>query len=409
MTTNDEFIQNTVIPDGTNPVPTVIPDGTNPVPPVIPAEAGIYPIAPAPTDIAGVAVDVAYSAANVAVDVAQSAANAATNVATNVAQSSVGVAATNVATNVAQSTVGVAATDAAGVVLDKSAIAHAEFIKKVADLTRPYPFIYNKLRLAYRAKNDPYIKWHYQNYPNPMQLKQDAEAIAAKKYPISPTFTFLFYVRDFDIAQMTSFVSSITAQTYKNHQIIIINDGSSNKNIQLEINKLAIRDDTIVTVQNDTPTTKVQAFTNAMQYVRGEFIAYIDSPDNLWPNCLDKIVASLNEELVFNTGVGNQKTNRYSCTDFIYTDSETIDSSGKLNFNPLIKSDYDLATYTASDYISKPIFFRRTLIDQFGGPKMDYEQMFLWELGLRISSQIDPSRILHIPEILYAVREVQNY
>lgn len=78
-------------------------------------------------------------------------------------------------------------------------------------------------------------------------------------------------------------IESITNQTYKNLEIIIVNDGSSDRTEGL-IGNLKKWDSRIISFKNDRPKGPSAARNIGIEKARGEFIAFLDDDDQWLPN-----------------------------------------------------------------------------------------------------------------------------
>ena len=109
-----------------------------------------------------------------------------------------------------------------------------------------------------------------------------------------------------------SSVSSVLAQTYRNLELIIVDDASDDNTSEI-CHSLAEKDDRIKVITNTNNSGALKARSIAVDIAKGEWVAFIDA-DDLWePEKIEKQLMLRNE-----TGC-----------DLVYTASAFINASGK--------------------------------------------------------------------------------
>ena len=90
-------------------------------------------------------------------------------------------------------------------------------------------------------------------------------------------------------------LESIVNQTYKNLQIICVNDGSKDSSLQI-LEEYAKKDPRIEIVSQ--PNGGLSAARNAgMKVAKGEFITFVDGDDELKKNAIERVVAHIDDEI----------------------------------------------------------------------------------------------------------------
>lgn len=139
-------------------------------------------------------------------------------------------------------------------------------------------------------------------------------------------------------------IESVLAQTYKNWEMIIVDDFSPDNSNQV-IEKYCKKDNRIKLVKLEINVGAAQARNKALEFASGRYIAFLDSDDIWYPSKLEK-------QLVF------MQNNNYPIS---YTSYELIDEEGKSK-NHIIEAIDNLNLY---DYLKNTIIgFSTSIIDK---------------------------------------------
>jgi GT2 family glycosyltransferase len=121
---------------------------------------------------------------------------------------------------------------------------------------------------------------------------------------------------------------------------------------------------------------------------RGEFVGLLDHDDELELNALQKVW---------------ETTLLHNDIDYIYTDEDKIDACGT-HYDQFLKPDWSPERLRGQNYCCHFSVLRRSLVEQIGGFRSEYEGSQDYDLILRVTEKA--RRIHHIPEILYHWRAV---
>jgi len=90
-------------------------------------------------------------------------------------------------------------------------------------------------------------------------------------------------------------ISSVQAQTYKNWELIVVDDCSTDGSWE-RLKKLCGSDSRIIPLKNDSNIGAALSRNRALRHAKGKWIAFLDS-DDLWePNKLEKQLAYMKQE-----------------------------------------------------------------------------------------------------------------
>lgn len=185
-------------------------------------------------------------------------------------------------------------------------------------------------------------------------------------------------------------VNSIIQQTYSKWELCLADDASPSPHLRPLLQELAQGDSRIKVVHRPTNGHISAASNSALELATGEFIALLDHDDELTPHALHEIVNLINA---------------HPETDLIYSDEDKIDEDGR-RFEPYFKPDWMPDLFLGQNYVSHLTVYRTSVVRNVGGFRVGYEGSQDWDLALRVTDAIPPSRIRHIPKILYHWRAI---
>ena len=129
------------------------------------------------------------------------------------------------------------------------------------------------------------------------------------------------------------------------------------------------------------------ASNTAIKMAKGEYIVLVDNDDVIEKNSLYYITEVLNKDKTI---------------DFIYSDEDKIDFKGKY-MEPHFKPDYSPDTLMGVNYICHLSCIRKSLVDEVGGFRKEYDGSQDYDLFLRVTEKTN--KIYHIERILYHWRQ----
>jgi glycosyltransferase involved in cell wall biosynthesis len=186
-------------------------------------------------------------------------------------------------------------------------------------------------------------------------------------------------------------IESVLAQTYKNFEFIIVDDGSEDNSRKL-IESYAEKDSRIKYLYQENQRQSV-ARNYALSVAKGDFICFLDS-DNYWPN--DKLEKSL------------KAFADHPDADIVYGDCITIDEQGnELHRNNMRRYSGRIAGLLLKDnFISmNTTMTRRKCFDEMGGMSGKRRVADDYDLWLKFSARYT---FQYIPEFLAYYRVMEN-
>lgn len=235
-----------------------------------------------------------------------------------------------------------------------------------------------KIKAPAFPRNAGYQKW----------IKKNEKGIRkVEKLAVNPLISVVVPVYDVPEKMLVACIESVRRQTYANWQLCLADDASTMECVKEVLARYESQPQITVVYRRENGHIS-RATNSALEVAEGEFVAFMDCDDTLAPNALYEVAKLLNEDTQL---------------DFIYSDEDKIDESGKRRFYPHFKADWSPDTLMSLMYTSHLGVYRRTLVEEVGGLRVGFEGAQDYDLTLRIVEKTD--HIAHIPKILYHWRE----
>ena len=167
-------------------------------------------------------------------------------------------------------------------------------------------------------------------------------------------------------------VDSVLKQNYKNIELIIINDGSTDKTSEI-ISEAAEKDKRVIILTNKVNLGFVKSLNKGVTMARGKYIARIDD-DDFWSD-----FGKLENQ------VGFLESN----PDYVLTGGGAIclDENGKeITRYLLLEKDEDIRRSILFDncFVHSSVVFRKQAWEKAGGYNENFGEMEDWDLWLRM-------------------------
>ncbi|MCP3921791.1 MAG: glycosyltransferase family 2 protein [Desulfobacterales bacterium] len=242
----------------------------------------------------------------------------------------------------------------------------------------------------YMEKKD-YKNWILQNefkkYSNRNEISEQINQFYYK-----PLISIIVPVYNTDETYLRLCIESVLNQSYKNWELCIADDASSQKHVIKILKEYAQKEIRIKYTVRRTNGHISEASNSALALAQGEFVALLDHDDELFPHALFEVVKELNQ---------------YPEADIIYSDEDKIDEKGN-RFNPHFKSDWNPALLYSQNYVSHLGVYRTEIIEKIGGFRKGFEGSQDYDLLLRSVAETSAEKIRHIPWVLYHWRAIEG-
>lgn len=264
---------------------------------------------------------------------------------------------------------------------------------------RPTPFVNPRLPIRPPGIPDPgplpahvpteerprYQLWNRRRGPSAAVV--DAVRRELERVRHRPLISILMPVHNTDPDVLGAAVDSVRAQIYDRWQLCVANDGSDRPET-LQVLESLRGEARVVVVDRPAPSGISEATNAALAAATGDYVTFLDHDDELKPHALAQVVRWLDAD---------------PSIDVLYTDEDKLDPSGEL-YDPHIKPDWSPDQLTAQNYVCHMTVARRTLVEQVGGLRKEFDGSQDYDLILRLTERT--VRIAHIPEPLYSWRAV---
>jgi GT2 family glycosyltransferase len=200
---------------------------------------------------------------------------------------------------------------------------------------------------------------------------------------VTPLFSVLTPVYNTVPAHLEACVASVLAQTCADWELILVDDGSPAAHIAPALERLATIDPRIRVVRRAENGGIVRASNDALAAASGEFVAMLDHDDLLTPDAL----ASFRDHL-----------EAHPLTDLAYSDEDKLDDAGR-HYDAFYKPAWSPARLTSQMYLGHLLVMRRSLVQEVGGFRVDYEGAQDYDLVLRLAEQA--REVGHVPGVRY--------
>lgn len=199
---------------------------------------------------------------------------------------------------------------------------------------------------------------------------------------VIPCYNVMTYIKDC--------LNSIFLQTYKNYEIILVDDCSTDNTISV-IKQIIGRnqDKEILLLQHDTNKGVSETRNTGIRNAKGDYILFVDSDDELTEQCLEKLIAPLSSKF-YDVVIGrNYVIDKANNTQIV---------SGASTLQEVCKPMHELAGGNVPIPVWNKLYRKDLIIgkDLFFIPGIIHEDL-VWIYKLALSSK----NFFFIPDITY--------
>lgn len=198
----------------------------------------------------------------------------------------------------------------------------------------------------------------------------------------TPEIAILLPVHDPEPGLLDRTLASVAAQTTEHWQLCIVDDGSTDPVVRDRLTRAAAEDGRIRLHRHEAAKGISGATNAAFAMATAPFVATLDHDDLLAPDAIARAAAELAA---------------FPTTDLLYTDNDLL-AGERHRFAAALKPDWSPDLFRACMYTLHLSVYRRSVIEEIGGWRSDFDGAQDHDLVLRLMERTE--RIRHLPRIL---------
>lgn len=234
----------------------------------------------------------------------------------------------------------------------------------------------------------PYQAWISQNESE--TYIEISQGLASFSH--SPLISIVVPVYNPDEQHLIDCIESVRNQSYPHWELCLADDCSTQEYVKPLLEKYAQRDPRIKVIFRESNGHISAASNSALEKATGEWTALLDHDDELHQHALYYVVKALNEQ---------------PDAEFVYSDEDKIDQDGKRS-DPHFKPNWNLDLLYSQNYVSHLGVYQTHILKTMGGFRVGFEGSQDFDLLLRYSREIDQTKVVHIPRVLYHWRMIEG-
>lgn len=200
-------------------------------------------------------------------------------------------------------------------------------------------------------------------------------------------FSILMPVYNVPIQWLDRAVDSVRRQLYPNWELYLVDDCSTQEEVRDYLK--GIQDERIKVKLLEKNRGISGATNEAAAMATGDFLVLMDNDDELSDAALHEFKQQLDREEA----------------DILYSDQDIVDEQG-VHREPLCKPDWSPDLLMSQMYIGHLLGFKKSLFEQVGGFRDEYNGSQDYDLMLRMTEITD--KIAHVPSVVYSWRALPS-
>lgn len=200
-----------------------------------------------------------------------------------------------------------------------------------------------------------------------------------------PLLSLVMPVFNPDPEVLKAAIVSVQRQVYPHWELCITDDASTDSRVPEVLVAAARRDERLRPERRSENGHIARATNDAIDRANGTFVVFMDHDDLLTEDALYEVA----------------KTARtHPGVVLIYSDEDKVDGADRL-FDPHFKPDWDPELLFGQNYVNHLTAIRSDRVRALGGLRPGFEGSQDHDLLLRLSDDLSPGQVCHIPRVLY--------
>ena len=232
---------------------------------------------------------------------------------------------------------------------------------------------------------DKYASWIDEHEPDVAALEEQRRI--SPQLQTRPKISLLVPLYNTPARFLDEMFASVSGQTYDNWELCVVDGGSDQAGTLATLRKWVSRESRICLEQLEHNLGIAENTNHALELATGDFVACVDHDDLLAPFALYELARAIGD---------------FPSADIFYSDEDRWSEGGERHA-PFFKPEWSPELLYASMYIGHLTAYRRTLVDQIGGFRKEFDLSQDYDFALRATERA--RAIHHIPHVLYHWRE----
>ncbi len=211
-----------------------------------------------------------------------------------------------------------------------------------------------------------------------------------ERFALQPKLSIVMPVFNTDLRWLIEAIESVRRQLYPHWELCLSDDASTLSGVKERLLEYAGKDERIRAVFREKNGHISANSNNALSIATGDFIVLMDADDVIPEDALYWVAKEIND---------------HPDVDLIFSDEDKIDIEGR-RFDPYFKPDWNPALMLSQNMFCHLGVYRRSLVTKVGGFRVGFEGSQDHDLVLRCADATEPSKIRHIPHVLYHWRAI---
>jgi O-antigen biosynthesis protein len=270
--------------------------------------------------------------------------------------------------------------------LPKSSILWSLAIRKsLRLLSQSHRQVDNYLLSSVSDSRDPYSNWIETNR---ISRKLESLMVSEGNYLSDSCHTVISIVVPVynpPAEFLEQLISSITAQYYRNWELVLVDDASTASYVRPILERAAKLDLRVKVAFRSENGHICRATNDGFDLAVGDFVALVDHDDLLPKDALLSVMQSII---------------KFPNVDWIYTDEDKIDSTGR-RYDPQFKGKWNPEMAITHNYTHHLTVVRTSVLQEAKGMRVGFEGAQDLDLFLRLAELVDSKNIKHISKICY--------
>ncbi len=223
-----------------------------------------------------------------------------------------------------------------------------------------------------------YVHWQKNNTPTEEMLYKQRHT----QFEYTPKISIVVPLYNTPQVFLNDLLDSVVRQSYENWELCLADGSNYDFDVQTPIYSY---EDERIKYKKLSKNLGIAGNSNkAIEMATGEYIALLDHDDTLMPHALFENVRLINQDLDY---------------EFIYSDEDKLSADGKRRFDPFFKPDFSPNTLNTFNYITHFAVIKKSLLDEVGYFKSEYNGAQDYDLFLRVCEKA--KKVGHIADVLY--------